>query len=234
MKALQGAIHKTLDAIWSSQCILLGDYLNDIVSFLNHKTPSTRSTTITWVHRCFSNPLKRGFGIKREQVRPFATQLVKSMDDVDASIRNCTAEVLAALVGICGEKMIGEFIEMLDTVRQKKVKELIPKYSNLNKTSASKKKANPQSTSSSSSTTPSAASTTTTKNSKNSKSPGPLAKETRSSKSPAPPREGKASSTTPGKRRGKEGVDGEPMREKTTGSDSNVLEKMVDEVYFLV
>jgi hypothetical protein len=90
------------------------------------QVPGVRLTTITWFERCLSQPQRRSYGIKREQIKNIGQQLVKSLDDVDVGVRNSAANVLGRLVLICGEKLIGPYLEMLDPVRQKKVRESIP------------------------------------------------------------------------------------------------------------
>lgn len=133
-KAIQAAIGKALDMIWTSGCILLGDYIEDIVSHLNHKVPSARLIAMTWLDHCMRTPQKRGFGLKKDHIRPLALQLLKSFDDVDSQIRNVVASVFALLIHICGERLVSPYLDTLDNIRQKKVQDC---YAELRSSSSS-------------------------------------------------------------------------------------------------
>lgn len=97
--------------------------MDDILAFLNHKVPATRTMTIAWLEKTLLHPLKGGFGIKKEQIKPIGLQLVKSLDDPEVSVRSSAASVFASLMQICGEKVMSPYFEMLDAVRKAKVKE---------------------------------------------------------------------------------------------------------------
>eukprot|EP00211_Chloroparvula_japonica_P019185 CAMPEP_0119140844 /NCGR_PEP_ID=MMETSP1310-20130426/29931_1 /TAXON_ID=464262 /ORGANISM="Genus nov. species nov., Strain RCC2339" /LENGTH=64 /DNA_ID=CAMNT_0007132235 /DNA_START=16 /DNA_END=206 /DNA_ORIENTATION=- len=62
--------------------------MEDFLATTKHKVPLVRSVAVAWFARCLRNPQRMGFGIKTSQIKPLLLQMVTSLDDQDASVRD--------------------------------------------------------------------------------------------------------------------------------------------------
>ncbi|HEY9815723.1 MAG TPA: hypothetical protein V6D20_07980, partial [Candidatus Obscuribacterales bacterium] len=100
------------------------DVLGDVTEASKSKIPTVREQTWGWLLACFKTPKHHQRQFK--SLKALCALLVTAMDDATPAVRNTAAEVFGVLAGVVGERMINPYIQRLDDIKQKKVRELMP------------------------------------------------------------------------------------------------------------
>ncbi|KAF2350520.1 CLASP N-terminal domain [Trinorchestia longiramus] len=113
------ALREAVDAIYSSTSL---ESLQETISTaLANKNPNVKAETAAFLGRCFCycTPAL----LNKKLVKSFATDLLRTLNEPDPTVRDNSAEALAALLKVVGEKMLLPFLGDIDNLKMQKIKE---------------------------------------------------------------------------------------------------------------
>ncbi|ORX54518.1 ARM repeat-containing protein [Hesseltinella vesiculosa] len=102
----------------------LVDLAPDISSAVGHKNPQIRAQCMKLLARQFQT-IRQPPG--KAEIKTYATLMLKTLDDADASAREHSAEGLGTLMKVVGEKMMLAYIDDLDDIKKGKIKDAFDK-----------------------------------------------------------------------------------------------------------
>ncbi|KAI9741338.1 MAG: Microtubule-associated protein, microtubule dynamics during spindle orientation [Cirrosporium novae-zelandiae] len=117
-QSVADALSRALDAVFASSS--LSDCLEDILEHLKHKNPQVKFETLKFLIRCLKTT--RDVPPKPE-VKSIADAATKLLTESNPGVREGGAEVLGVLMKILGERAMNPYLDGLDDIRMKKIKE---------------------------------------------------------------------------------------------------------------
>jgi cytoskeleton-associated protein 5 len=116
--ALQG----TFDA-YHPNCFAMADVMEDIVTASKHKVPQVKRELLNWVKRALP---KEKRPLLTKNLKAWCVLFMELMDDSDSPVRENAFECFGLLIGIMGERSLTGYLNQLDKVKEKRVREFIP------------------------------------------------------------------------------------------------------------
>lgn len=113
------AIRDALDAIYPSTSLeAMQEHISEA---LNNKNPSVKAETASFLARSFlcTQPTT----INKKLLKLLVTALLKTLNESDPTVRDCSAEALGTLLKLMGEKQVGPFLMDVDALKMTKIKE---------------------------------------------------------------------------------------------------------------
>ncbi|KAJ3270590.1 Cytoskeleton associated protein 5 [Terramyces sp. JEL0728] len=111
LRALLDSTYKSINKV--------GDILEDALAGMNHSNPVVKNESIQWLIRSMSSKSKTE--LSKPEMKQLIEKLLKQMDDGSADIRDSTAQCLAVMMKVYGEKLVNPFLDRLDKVKLQKV-----------------------------------------------------------------------------------------------------------------
>ncbi|XP_018010529.1 cytoskeleton-associated protein 5 [Hyalella azteca] len=133
------ALREAVDAIY--QCTSLESLQETISAALGNKNPNVKAETAAFLGRCFCYCTPTI--LNKKLIKAFATDLLKTLNESDPTVRDNSAEALAALLKVVGEKLLMPFLGDLDNLKMQKIKEASEKVELKVKIPTAKAKAKP-------------------------------------------------------------------------------------------
>lgn len=93
----------------------------DLIEALNNKNPSIKAETASFLGRAISKTLPTNFN--KKLLKLLTTALIKTLNEPDPTVRDCSAEALGTLLKLLGEKIVGPYLTDVDTLKMAKIKE---------------------------------------------------------------------------------------------------------------
>eukprot|EP01119_Soliformovum_irregulare_P020081 TRINITY_DN6464_c0_g2_i3.p1 TRINITY_DN6464_c0_g2~~TRINITY_DN6464_c0_g2_i3.p1 ORF type:complete len:1712 (-),score=696.34 TRINITY_DN6464_c0_g2_i3:1217-6352(-) len=119
-------MNEALDFMYDG-CISLPDVMEEIVETEKAKVPKIRQDTLAWLTRCFKKPNNAA---KRQAiskcVKPLGNFFIAALDDSTPEVRDAAAACFGALAGVVGERPLNPYLNKLDAIKLKKVKDCFP------------------------------------------------------------------------------------------------------------
>lgn len=141
------ALNGALDAVF--QCSSFSEVLPETLEAMKHKTPQVRLAAAKYLIRI----LKETSGPPtKSEVGEIITSSVKLVGDTLPDVRSCGFEAVGTLMKITGERELNAYLDSIDDIKMKKIKEFYEKAEVKAKASSTKPKpvaAQPRTTSSS-------------------------------------------------------------------------------------
>jgi cytoskeleton-associated protein 5 len=112
------AISQTLDVVFGSST--LPEFMEDVITFLKHKTPSVKAETSAFLTRCLmitTVPPPKG------ELGNLAGAILANIGDGNEVVRTKSQECFATLMKVVGEKTLSKEFEGMDEMRKAKVME---------------------------------------------------------------------------------------------------------------
>lgn len=129
------AIRDALDAIYPSTS--LEAMQEHIIEALNNKNPNVKAETAAFLARSFL--CTQPTAINKKLLKILVAALIKTINESDPTVRDCSAEALGTLLKLMGEKQVGPFLMDVDALKMTKIKEFEEKAKIKVKTVAIKK-----------------------------------------------------------------------------------------------
>lgn len=129
------ALREAIDAIYPSTT--LEAMQEDLLEALNNKNPSIKAETASFFARALSRT--QPTALNKKLIKIFSTALLKTLNESDPTVRDCSAEALGTLLKLLGEKAVGPYLVDVDPLKMAKIKECSEKVEIFVKTAAPKK-----------------------------------------------------------------------------------------------
>lgn len=129
------ALREAIDAIYPSTSIEAN--LDDLLEALNNKNPSVKAETASFLARALTRT--QPAVLNKKLLKTLTTGLLKTLNESDPTVRDCSAEVLGTLQKLLGDKVMGPYLADVDPLKLAKIKECSEKAVILVKTAAPKK-----------------------------------------------------------------------------------------------
>lgn len=129
------ALREAIDAIYPSTS--LDAMQEDLFEALNNKNPSIKAETASFLARAFARTQPAAFN--KKLIKAYSTALLKTLNESDPTVRDCSAEALGTLLKLLGEKAVGPYLVDVDALKMAKIKECSEKAEIFVKTAAIKK-----------------------------------------------------------------------------------------------
>ncbi|XP_075144910.1 msps cytoskeleton-associated protein 5 isoform X3 [Haematobia irritans] len=113
------ALREAMDAIYPSTN--LEAMQEHIVESLGNKNPSVKSETAAFLSRAFSRT--QPAAINKKLLKLLVSTLIKTLNESDPTVRDCSAEAIGTLLKLMGEKLVGPFLVDVDALKMAKIKE---------------------------------------------------------------------------------------------------------------
>uniref|UniRef100_A0A1I8P7A2 TOG domain-containing protein n=1 Tax=Stomoxys calcitrans TaxID=35570 RepID=A0A1I8P7A2_STOCA len=113
------ALREAMDAIYPSTN--LEAMQEHIVESLGNKNPSVKSETASFLARAFSRT--QPAAINKKLLKVLVATLIKTLNESDPTVRDCSAEAIGTLLKLMGEKQVGPFLVDVDALKMAKIKE---------------------------------------------------------------------------------------------------------------
>lgn len=113
------AIRDALDSIYPSTS--LESMQEHIIEALNNKNPNVKAETTSFLARTFAHT--QPSAITKKLLKTLIAALIKTINESDPTVRDCSAEALGTLLKLMGEKQIGPFLIDVDALKMAKIKE---------------------------------------------------------------------------------------------------------------
>ena len=117
-QSVADALGQALDSVFESTN--LAECLEEILEFLKHKNPQVKQGTMNFLIRCLQNTREVP---SKADVKSIAEAAIKLLSESSEVIRSGGAEILGTLMKIMGERAMNPFVDGLDDIRKKKIKE---------------------------------------------------------------------------------------------------------------
>ncbi|XP_055712026.1 protein mini spindles isoform X3 [Phlebotomus papatasi] len=129
------ALRDAIDAIYPSTN--LEALQEDILEALNNKNPSVKSETASFLARAFTKTVPTI--LNKKLLKAYLTALLKTLNEPDPVVRDCSAEAIGTAMKLVGEKNISPFLTDVDALKLNKIKECCEKAVIVIKISSPKK-----------------------------------------------------------------------------------------------
>lgn len=129
------ALREAIDAIYPSTT--LEALQEDLLEALNNKNPSIKSETASFLARAFART--QPAVLNKKLIKTLCTALLKTLNESDPVVRDCSAEALGTLLKLLGEKAVGPHFVDVDALKMAKIKECSEKVEIFVKVAATKK-----------------------------------------------------------------------------------------------
>ena len=113
------ALREAMDAIYPSTN--LEAMQEHIVESLGNKNPSVKSETASFLARAFART--QPTSINKKLLKLLITSLIKTLNEPDPTVRDCSAEAIGTLTKLMGEKQVSPFLVDVDALKMAKIKE---------------------------------------------------------------------------------------------------------------
>lgn len=113
------ALRDAMDAIYPSTN--LEAMQESIVESLGNKNPSVKSETASFLTRAFART--QPAAINKKTLKTLVTTLIKTLNESDPTVRDCSADAIGTLMKLMGEKQVGPFLVDVDALKIAKIKE---------------------------------------------------------------------------------------------------------------
>lgn len=112
-------LREAVDAIYPSTS--LEAIQEDVIASLDNKNPSIKAETAAFLGRCFAQCTPTI--LNKKLLKPLATALLKTLNEPDPSVRDCSADALGVAMKVVGEKVLLPFLPDIDALKLSKIKE---------------------------------------------------------------------------------------------------------------
>lgn len=129
------ALREAIDAIYPSST--LDAIQEDILEALSNKNPSIKAETASFLARAFART--QPAAMNKKLIKSYSTALLKTLNESDPTVRDCSADALGTMLKLLGEKAVAPFLVDVDALKMVKIKESSEKAEILVKTVAPKK-----------------------------------------------------------------------------------------------
>ncbi|GAB0097358.1 protein mini spindles [Sergentomyia squamirostris] len=129
------ALKDAIDAIYPSTN--LEAIQEDILEALNNKNPNVKLETASFLARAFTKTPPAV--LNKKLLKAYITALLKTLNESDPVVRDCSAEALGTAMKLVGEKNISPFLTDVDALKLNKIKECCDKAVIVIKISSPKK-----------------------------------------------------------------------------------------------
>lgn len=133
------ALREAIDAIYPSTT--LEAMQEDLLEALNNKNPSIKAETASFLARAFTRT--QPAALNKKLIKVYSTALLKTLNESDPTVRDCSAEALGTLLKLLGEKAVGPHLVDVDALKMAKIKECSEKAEIFVKSAAAPKKERP-------------------------------------------------------------------------------------------
>ncbi|ESO04897.1 hypothetical protein HELRODRAFT_78594 [Helobdella robusta] len=117
------ALKETVDACFRATTL---EAISEVcIAALDHKTPSVKAETISFLARCFSKCTVAT--LPKKLLKPFVTGLLKTANDTTLEVREASFEALGTAMKVVSEKAIMPFLTDVDPIKLTKIKEYYEK-----------------------------------------------------------------------------------------------------------
>lgn len=113
------ALREALDAIYP--CTTFEAIFDDSLEALNNKNPNVKAETCLFLARAFSKTQPTQFN--KKILKTLMATLVKTLNESDPAVRDASAEVLATLSKLLGDKVVTPYLSEVDPLKLAKIKE---------------------------------------------------------------------------------------------------------------
>lgn len=113
------ALREALDAIYP--CTTFEAIFEESLEALNNKNPNVKTETCLFLARAFSKTQPTQFN--KKILKTLMATLVKTLNESDPAVRDASAEVLATLSKLLGEKVVSPYLSEIDPLKLAKIKE---------------------------------------------------------------------------------------------------------------
>lgn len=113
------ALRDAMDAIYPSTS--LEAMQEHIVESLGNKNPSVKSETASFLSRAFART--QPTAINKKLLKLLVSTLIKTLNESDPTVRDCSADAIGTLLKLMGEKHVGPFLVDVDALKMAKIKE---------------------------------------------------------------------------------------------------------------
>lgn len=129
------ALREAIDAIYPSTT--LDAMQEDLMEALNNKNPSIKAETASFLARAFART--QPAALNKKLIKAYTTALLKTLNESDPTVRDCSAEALGTLLKLLGEKAVNPHLVDVDALKMAKIKECSEKAEIFVKSAAPKK-----------------------------------------------------------------------------------------------
>lgn len=133
------ALREAIDAIYPATS--LEAMQEDMLEALNNKNPSIKAETASFLARAFART--QPAALNKKLIKVYSTALLKTLNEPDPTVRDCSAEALGTLLKLLGEKVVAPHLVDVDALKMAKIKECSEKAEIFVKTGAAPKKERP-------------------------------------------------------------------------------------------
>lgn len=116
------ALQDTFDA-YHPHCFALADVTEDILTASKHKVSAVKKELLNWIKRALP---KEKRALLTKSLKFWCTLFMELMDDSDSPVRENAFECFGLLIGIMGERQLTGYLNQMDKVKEKRVREFIP------------------------------------------------------------------------------------------------------------
>uniref|UniRef100_A0A1A9W8C3 TOG domain-containing protein n=1 Tax=Glossina brevipalpis TaxID=37001 RepID=A0A1A9W8C3_9MUSC len=113
------ALRDAIDAIYPSTS--LEAMQECIIESLGSKNPNVKSETASFLARAFCRT--QPAVINKKLLKLLVATLIRTLNEPDPTVRDCSAEALGTLLKLMGEKQVGPFLIDVDSLKLAKIKE---------------------------------------------------------------------------------------------------------------
>lgn len=113
------ALREAIDAIYP--CTTLEAIFDDSLEALNNKNPNVKAETSLFLARAFSKTQPAHFN--KKILKALMAVLIKNLNESDPAVRDASAEVLATIQKLLGEKAVTPYLSEVDPLKLAKIKE---------------------------------------------------------------------------------------------------------------
>ena len=115
-------IQETFD-VYHKYCLSLSDIQEDVLTASKHKVSGVKKELLNWIKRALPNEKRPGL---TKSLKFWCTLFMDLMEDSDPAVRENAFECFGILVGMLGERQMTGYLNQLDKVKEKRVREFIP------------------------------------------------------------------------------------------------------------
>ncbi|EGC31921.1 hypothetical protein DICPUDRAFT_156163 [Dictyostelium purpureum] len=120
------SIHTTLDSL-TSKCINFPDIIDEVTASTQSKVAQVKQETLTYISNTITNTKKPQDIVKLS--KQLAKIFMETLNDTNESVRDASSKAFAALGGVIGERGMTPYLNQLDPIKAKKVKDNMPEVS---------------------------------------------------------------------------------------------------------
>ena len=117
-QSVADALGQALDAVFETTS--LGDCLEDTMEYLQNKNPQVKQGTLSFLIRSLRTTTEVP---SKADVKSISEAAIKLLAESSEAIRSGGAEILGTLMKIMGERSMNPYVDELDDIRKKKIKE---------------------------------------------------------------------------------------------------------------